>query len=145
MNRVILIGIAAIVMSLAASCGGGSSAPAPQPEDTTGPAITITGVEDGQTVGGDVNITAAAADPAGVVDFDFEVNGNNVATESDGSMSFTWNTAGNGTDTLKFTARDAEGNASTVEMEVTRWNGIDWPDLPLGPAIDWGDIFDFGL
>jgi hypothetical protein len=114
MKNGIYIGILAIVMSFAASCGGGAAAPAPQPPaDTTGPAITITGVEDGQTVGGDVVITAAAADPSGVVDFDFEVNENNVATENDGSMSFTWHTA--------------------------------FPDLPIGPVIDWDDIFDFGF
>ncbi len=146
MNRIILIGIAIFVTSLVASCGGGSGAPAPgAPADTTGPAITITGVEDGQTYGGDVAITAAAADPAGVVDFDFEVNDNNVATENDGSMSFVWHTSGNGTDVLRFTARDSEGNATVQELTVTRFNGIDWPDFPIGPVIDWDPIFDFGL
>lgn len=146
MNRNFLIGIAILVTSLAASCGGGSGAPAPgAPEDNSGPAITITGVEDGQTYGGDVAITAAAADPSGVIDFDFEVNDNNVATENDGSMSFVWHTSGNGTDVLRFTARDAHGNATTQELTVTRFNGFIFPDLPIGPVIDWGDIFDFGL
>ncbi len=35
--------------------------------------------------------------------------------------------------------------ATAQELTVTRFNGIIWPDFPIGPVIDWGDIFDFGL
>ncbi|MCC7478097.1 hypothetical protein IT575_06510 [bacterium] len=132
MQRYFLIGIAACVMSLAASCGG-AGAPAPQtPGDTEGPAITVNGVEDGDVVFGNIQVLAAAADPSGIIDFDFEVNGENVATETDGTMAFMWHTDGNGFDTLRFSARDSEGNLSVLELEVERRNFaiIPIPDLP---------------
>jgi hypothetical protein len=136
MKRELLIASAMLVLSLAASCGGASAPAPPAPVDTAGPAITVTGVADGETIAGNVQITAAAADPSEVVDFDFEVNGNNVATETDGTMAYMWNTTGNGWDTLKFTATDSFGNSSSVELEVYRHNitiGI-WPDFPLLPG-----------
>ena len=133
MHRFFLIGIAIFLMSLAASCSSGSGAPAPQaPVDTEGPAINVSGVEDGDTIWGNVEVLAAAADPSGIIDFDFEVNGENVATENDGAMAFMWHTYGNGTDTLRFTARDGYGNSSVLEMEVERhnWAVIPIPELP---------------
>ncbi len=152
MIRITLILSAILVMSLAASCGG-AGAPAPlAPGDTEGPAITVNGVEDGDVVFGNIEVLAAAADPAGIIDFDFEVNGENVATDNDGAMAFMWHTDGNGLDTLRFTARDSHGNASVLELEVERRNyaiipipdlpGVDPPfqfepiPWPLGP-IDW--------
>lgn len=92
------------------------------PADTEDPVIdSITGVSDGGTTSGTANINATATDNVGVTEFTLEIDGSEVASESSGSLSYSWDTTAgaDGAYALVFTARDAAGNSATETYDVT--------------------------
>jgi hypothetical protein len=96
------------------------------PGDTEDPVISsITGVSDGGTSSGTADIEATATDNVGVTSFTLEIDGSEVANESDGSLSYSWDTTAeaDGNFTLLFTAMDAAGNSASESYSVTVDNG----------------------
>jgi len=92
------------------------------PADAEDPVISsITGVSDGGTSSGTANINATATDNVGVTSFKLEIDGTEVASESDGSLAYSWDTTAeaDGDFELVFTARDAAGNSATTTYDVT--------------------------
>ena len=107
--------------------------------DTQDPVVTITTPADGSTVSDTVNISATATDNVGVTLMAISVNGQQKATSSSGSISFSWNTIteSNGSYTILVTASDAFGNTGTESINVT----VDNMPLPTSP----GDINSDGI
>ena len=104
--------------------------------DNAAPSVSVTGPAAGATVSGSVNLTATAADNAGVAGVQFLVDGTVlVGAEDTGSpYSVSWDTttAGNGTHTLTARARDTAGNTTTsAAVNVTVDNAAPSP-VPLG-------------
>src|SRR5438034_1277182 len=97
----------------AKSYGGGLVAAA---SDTTPPTVSISAPLGGATVSNTVTVSAAAADNVGVVGVQFKLDGANLGAEDlVAPYSVSWNTTTvpNGAHTLKASARDAAGNATT--------------------------------
>lgn len=99
--------------------------PAP---DKTGPVVSITAPHNGQRVSGSVYISAQVDDKpgkgqsaSGVSSVRFAVNGKIIGTDTQLPYSFVWNTAAlaTGTYTITVTARDAAGNESTLDRQVS--------------------------
>src|ERR1017187_9970527 len=102
--------------------------------DTTPPAVAMTGPVNGATVTGTVSLAANATDNVAVTGVQFTLDGanlGNVVTGSGPSYSYSWNTTAvtNGVYTLAAVASDAAGNSATSSISVT----VNNPALP--PAI----------
>jgi YD repeat-containing protein len=83
--------------------------------DTTAPTVAVTGPASGATVGGNVTVTANAADNIGVTSVQFTLDGIDLGSAvTSAPFSAPWNTTGaaNGTHQLRAVARDAAGNTS---------------------------------
>lgn len=81
----------------------------------------VTGVTDGGTASGTVDITATASDNVGVTGFTLEIDGTEVATETTGSLAYSWDTTAETDDDhiLVFTASDAAANTGLETLTVT--------------------------
>src|SRR5216117_3643829 len=91
--------------------------------DTTPPTVSISAPLGGATVSSTVTVSAAAADNVGVVGVQFKLDGANLGAEDlVAPYSVSWNTTTvpNGAHTLRASARDAAGNATTsASISVT--------------------------
>src|SRR5213594_3182950 len=91
--------------------------------DTTPPTVSISAPLGGATVSNTVTVSAAAADNVGVVGVQFKLDGANLGAEDlVAPYSVSWNTTTvpNGAHTLRASARDAAGNATTsASISVT--------------------------
>jgi hypothetical protein len=92
--------------------------------DSTAPTLTITNPAGGATVSGVVAIKATASDNSGAAGIKqtLYIDGAQVATATGASLSYNWNTkkASSGTHTIVVTARDAAGNSTSRQVQVTR-------------------------
>jgi hypothetical protein len=91
--------------------------------DTVAPSVSITAPTAGQTVSGNVDITATASDAVGVVGVQLRVDGADLGAEDTSApYSGSWNTASvpNGDHTLTAVARDAAGNRTTSQPVTVR-------------------------
>jgi len=107
------------VLALASGCETPGQA---DPVDTSSPTINaVNGLTDGATVAGTVDITAEATDNLGVTGFTLTIDGAEVASETSGSLAYSWDTTAeaDGEYTLVFKARDALGNSDTETYTVT--------------------------
>jgi peptidoglycan/xylan/chitin deacetylase (PgdA/CDA1 family) len=91
--------------------------------DTTGPLVTLASPTDGQTISGNVKLTATASDgESGVARVEFYVDGERVGASNSSPYFVNWNTkkASKGTHTIHAVAFDAAGNSrSTTTITVT--------------------------
>jgi len=93
--------------------------------DTTAPTVVIVNPVAGR-VSGNVTITVNATDdsPASGIKLQIYVDGSQIASGTGGTLSATWNTnpkkVSSGQHVIKAVARDAAGNASAVEVVVTK-------------------------
>jgi len=115
------------LMLVLAACSSSNVGDLPGPSsDTVAPVITsVTGVSNGSTYSGSVNITAAATDNVAVTSFTLTIDGTQAAASTSGSLSFSWDTTGasNASHSLVFTARDGGGRSDTETLTVTVDNG----------------------
>lgn len=99
--------------------GGGS--------DTIPPSVSISSPTSGQTVSGNVAISASAFDNVGVSGVQFKLDGADIGAEdttSPYSISWDTTTVSDGSYTFTATARDAAGNQTTsTPVDVTISNG----------------------
>ncbi|MCI0719386.1 MAG: Ig-like domain-containing protein [Acidobacteria bacterium] len=98
--------------------------------DTEAPITSITSPSDGATVAGTVNVTATAADNAGVTRVEFHLDDVLQSTDTTAPYEWSWNTTttGNGSHVLKSIAYDAAGNFGTstpVTVTVNNVPGLD--------------------
>ena len=121
LKRMLLAGLL-----LLSACGGGTTNvgnnPGPSTQDNIDPVIgSISGLLDGDTVSGTVPIAASATDNKGVESFSLQINGETVASNGGGTISYNWDTSefANGTATLRFSASDEAGNTTTRTYTVT--------------------------
>lgn len=105
----------------ACSTGNADGLPLPGFGDTTNPTIAVAGVAEGATVSGIVAVSAAATDNVGVTSFTMSIDGTQVASNSNGTIAYSWVTTGatNASHTLVFTASDAAGNSATTTLHAT--------------------------
>ena len=98
-------------------------APAPSPvTDTLAPSITITAPAAGTVVTGSVMVGATASDNVAVAGVQFTLDGANLGGEDTSApyqASWDTTTASNGSHTLRATARDAAGNASSSPVTIS--------------------------
>ena len=80
--------------------------------------VTILGVTDGATIGGQVDLGAQADSPAQVVSVDYRLNGESLAQTQDIGAMVRWNseTVSPGTYTLEVVATDAVGNQGSTSV-----------------------------
>jgi subtilisin family serine protease len=92
--------------------------------DSTPPVITLRNPVSGALVSGPVQISATATDNSGAagITMTVYVDGVMKATATGGSINYNWNAkkAAPGLHTLMVAARDAAGNGSTAQVQVTR-------------------------
>jgi hypothetical protein len=84
--------------------------------DVTPPSISLTSPTNGNTLSGNVTISATATDNIGVTGVQFQLNGTNLGAEDKTSpFSISWDTAGvaPGQYTVTAIAHDAAGNAAS--------------------------------
>ncbi len=89
---------------------------APPPPDTTSPTVAVTAPAAGASVGGTVNVTAAATDDVGVAGVQFLLDGGILGAEDTSapySVSWATTATANGAHELAARARDAAGNTTT--------------------------------
>jgi hypothetical protein len=144
-GKAIILGLAIMTMALVSGCGGGSIGFIP--DDNTNPDLTILGIADGDQYGNlvanddMVDITAVAADDAGIAAMELRIDGALVASSNSGLLEYTWDAVaeGNGVHELAFKATDENGNSTTetIESEVVNMiivnPDIDLPDLDFFP------------
>jgi hypothetical protein len=98
-------------------------APAPTPvADTSAPSVTITAPASGTVVTGSVMVGATASDNVAVAGVQFTLDGANLGGEDTSApYQATWDTTmvSNGSHTLRATARDAAGNASSSAVTIS--------------------------
>ena len=96
---------------------------APPVADTTAPAVAISNPTAGGTVTGNVAVTLSASDNNGAagVTMWIYIDGALKASGSGSTMTYTWNTrkAGSGVHTIQAVARDAAGNTTNTQAQVT--------------------------
>jgi VWFA-related protein len=100
---------------------GGEEAEAPFVA-TPGPVtVTLTGLAEGQTVRGGVELTVQATAPAPIVSVEYLLDGQSLATSADPPYRFAWNSveAGPGPHTLTARAIDSAGNEGAAEVRLT--------------------------
>jgi hypothetical protein len=116
------------------SGGGGGS------QDTTAPSVSLTNPSSGQTVSGNMAVSANASDNTGVAGVQFKLNGQNMGSEDTSapySLNFDTSTHANGTYTLSAVARDAAGNQSssgTVNFTISNTTSTPPPTTTPPPA-----------
>ena len=114
------------------------------PPDTTPPTVAVSSPPNGNTVTGNMLVSADASDNIGVVGVQFKLDGANLGVEDISSPFFIyWNTTltANGSHVLTATARDAAGNTSTsagITVNVVNGGGGCFTygtlvDTPSGP------------
>jgi peptidoglycan/xylan/chitin deacetylase (PgdA/CDA1 family) len=83
--------------------------------DQTAPTVALTAPTDGQTVTGNVALTATASDPSGIARVDYLVNGNVIGSSTTApSYSYTWDSRTvSGSASIAARAVDTAGNAAT--------------------------------
>ncbi len=93
---------------------------APTP-DTTPPSVSFASPAGGSTVWGNVSVKVSASDNVGVTSVKLFLDGAQIGSATAAPYNFSWNsvTSANGSHTLKATATDAAGNASTAQITVT--------------------------
>jgi parallel beta-helix repeat protein len=93
-------------------------------KDTTAPTVRITSPTAGGSIGGTVNLIAAASDNVGVAGVQFLVDGAVYGSETtSGSISCNTVNLSNGSHTIGAIARDAAGNKTTAAaISVNVWN-----------------------
>jgi hypothetical protein len=107
-------------------CAGLVSGNSTKPADTGGtpPVVSIGAPASGATLKGSVTVSATATDKVSVVSVQFELDGANAGNPvTSAPYTYVWNTtkSGNGTHSLKATAKDASGNvgtSTTVKVSV---------------------------
>ena len=101
--------------------------------DNIQPSVSITSPSSGQTVSGDVTISATASDNVGVAGLQFKLDGNNIGTEGTTSpYLYTLDTTlvSNGSHFLTATARDSAGNQKTSDsLSITVNNNNDSSEI----------------
>jgi len=93
--------------------------------DTTAPSVVLTTPTIGQTISGNVTVTANASDNTGVVGVQFKLDGINLGAEdltSPYSVVFNTGQSTNGSHNLSAVARDAVGNTATSTPVVITVN-----------------------
>lgn len=92
--------------------------------DTTPPVLTVKNPVNGAMVTGVVQISATASDNAGTAGLKLSVmvDGVQKATATGGTITYNWNAkkVAPGTHTIVVTARDAAGNNTSKQVQVTR-------------------------
>ncbi|HSW05121.1 S8 family serine peptidase [Aquabacterium sp.] len=92
--------------------------------DTTPPTLTILSPTLSTLASGNITVSSSASDNAGAsgITQTLYINGSLTTTASGSSLSYKWNTRPlkAGTYTLKFVARDAAGNSTTVSKQVLK-------------------------
>jgi len=92
--------------------------------DTTPPVVTLTNPANGAVVSGMVTVSTSATDNSGAAGItqSLYIDGKLVATGNGATVSYKWNTnkAAKGSHTLSVNARDAAGNFSTSQRQVTK-------------------------
>lgn len=152
MKSLMLTIVLLAVLILGAACGGGSSIldPDPEPEapaDVTAPDIQINGIDEGEAYGEEepgsniLNVSAIAADGAGIANMSMRINDTLVAAANDSSVNFIWNVTGydDGAYEVEVTATDNNGNSATESVTVYVNNDpfVINPDLfPLFPELE---------
>ena len=84
--------------------------------DTTPPTVSLTAPANNATVGGNVTLSANAADAEGVRSVDFMVNGNIVGTSTTPPYQATWNSKGSTGAMISVRATDTAGNITTTPL-----------------------------
>lgn len=91
--------------------------PGTPPKDTVAPVISITSPADGDTLSGEIVITADATDAGGIANVTFSLDGN---TYVDNTAPYSWSaTSTAGEKTIVATATDTAGNAGTASITIT--------------------------
>ena len=112
-----------------------------QASDTTPPAVSITAPATGTSVSGATDLSASASDGVGVVAVRWQVDGAEVAADTDGApWSTIWDTmtVADGSHTLVAVASDAAGNVGTsTSIDFTVFNAA-------GPGPLFIDGFESG-
>jgi hypothetical protein len=99
--------------------------------DTTAPSVAITVPTQQATVSGTINVTATASDDVGVAGVQFKLDGTALGAErTSAPYTVAWNTTttSNNPHTLTAVARDAAGNTSSSEVDVTVQNSAQNPN-----------------
>jgi len=88
--------------------------------DTTAPKVSITSPSDGATVKKTVALRATATDDVALKSMKLYLDGTLVASGTESSISYSWNTrkATAGTHTIKAVAEDSSGNSSSTSISV---------------------------
>ena len=90
--------------------------------DATRPAVAVTAPVQAATVSGSILVTATASDDVGVAGVQFKIDGQALGAErTSPPYSVTWNTttASNASHVVSAVARDAAGNQSEAQVDVT--------------------------
>ncbi|HLO37330.1 MAG TPA: Ig-like domain-containing protein [Lacibacter sp.] len=91
--------------------------------DITAPSVNITSPTNGASYDAATTLTinASASDNVGITSLNISIDGTVVATSSNSSQSYSWNTstAGSGIHTISSTAKDAAGNQTIKSVAVT--------------------------
>lgn len=97
----------------------------PDPVDSTAPVITSISPADGATVSRTVSVSATATDETLLASLSVYVDGQLLATSTNGSVSGSWNTrkASAGSHTISARAQDAAGNVTVLSVTVTVGSG----------------------
>ena len=112
-----------------------STSPPPPAGDTTAPTVALTSPAAGATVSGAVSIAANASDNVGVVGVQFKIDGGNLGAEdTTAPYAVSWSSGNvpNGTHNVTAVARDASGNTSSSQRNVTVSNTSTSPPPPAG-------------
>ncbi|MGE5106197.1 MAG: C1 family peptidase [Sphingobacteriales bacterium] len=107
----------------------------PVKRDIIPPVDSIISPSNASTVSNTLTVQVTASDNVGVKSVSLSVDGNTIDSLGTSPYNFTWNTAtaGDGTHTLKATARDSAGNSCSYSITVavnTTITVLDPPPLP---------------
>ncbi|GEM_PF-1428171 len=93
------------------------------------PTVKITNPSNGDTVSGNVSITADASDDVGVTKVEFYIDDTLKSTDTSSPYEYTWDSSSviDGDHTIKAVAYDADGQTAQDEITVTTDNGVTAP------------------
>lgn len=113
--------------------------------DTQNPTVTLTAPTSGQTVSGNVSLSATASDDVGVVKVELFVDDALVGSVTSAPYTYDWDSlsVSGGSHVLKATAYDAAGNNSSATVSVTVDNSGIAPSVAASPA--GGDFYSDGV
>ncbi|WP_440995898.1 S8 family serine peptidase [Arhodomonas sp. SL1] len=99
--------------------GGGDDDGTTETDDTA-PSVAITRPGDGETVSGNIEVTASAADDSGIARLALLIDGSELCAEGTTTLSCRWNTrkVSAGTHTITAQAEDPHGNLAEVHIQV---------------------------